>query len=166
MVECRDRSATTVSIITRRLREGKTYEDFRKAWFHTTGFGLGQGTTDEYRNRMFSLINMFDPREVIVIGFSKATPGQVEDALKIEVKFRGENPLDDVVEPGIGRTFGLLIAEDDFSAIGQIPYTPAAVQGEVTDMAEFDHTLHAMQALFSAAAAQRDAINEKRNERG
>jgi hypothetical protein len=34
------RLMTTVSILTRRLREGKTYEDFRKAWFHTTGFGV------------------------------------------------------------------------------------------------------------------------------
>ncbi len=30
-----------VSIITRRLEDGKTYEDFRKAWYHTIGFGNG-----------------------------------------------------------------------------------------------------------------------------
>ena len=24
----------TVAIVTRRLKEGKTYEDFRKAWYH------------------------------------------------------------------------------------------------------------------------------------
>jgi len=29
-----------VSIIIRRLKKGKTYEDFRKAWYHTTGFGI------------------------------------------------------------------------------------------------------------------------------
>ena len=27
-----------VAILKRRLRPGKTYEDFRKAWFHETGF--------------------------------------------------------------------------------------------------------------------------------
>ena len=31
---------TTVAILTRRLREGKSYDDFRKAWYHTTGFGV------------------------------------------------------------------------------------------------------------------------------
>ena len=30
----------TVAIVTRRLKEGKTYEDFRKAWYHTIGFGV------------------------------------------------------------------------------------------------------------------------------
>ncbi len=34
------RLVRTVSILTRKLREGKTYDDFRKAWFHTTGFGV------------------------------------------------------------------------------------------------------------------------------
>lgn len=28
-----------VAIIHRRLREGKTFEDYRRAWFHATGFG-------------------------------------------------------------------------------------------------------------------------------
>jgi hypothetical protein len=28
-----------ISILMRRLKEGKTYEDFRKAWYHTVGFG-------------------------------------------------------------------------------------------------------------------------------
>ena len=32
---------TTVAMITRRLKKGKTYDDFRRAWFHTTGFGVG-----------------------------------------------------------------------------------------------------------------------------
>jgi hypothetical protein len=27
----------TVAIITLRLKEGKTYEDFRRAWYHTVG---------------------------------------------------------------------------------------------------------------------------------
>jgi len=28
-----------ITIIHRRLREGKTFDDYRKAWFHATGFG-------------------------------------------------------------------------------------------------------------------------------
>jgi len=44
----------TVAIVTRRLREGNTYEDFRKAWYHTVGFGTV--------TRRYSLINAMDPR--------------------------------------------------------------------------------------------------------
>jgi hypothetical protein len=153
---------TTVSIITRRLREGKTYEDFRRAWFHTTGFGVRSGDGGQGSNRMFTLINMFDPREVIVIGFATATPDLVEEALKTEVKFRGDNPLDEVIEPGIGRTFGALVAEDNFSAAGDIPYTPPAIAGKETDMGEFSENLKTLAGLFAAASKQRDAINEAR----
>ena len=151
---------TAVSIITRRLKEGKTYEDFWKAWFHGTGFGIaGAG-----KNTMYSMVDIFDPREIIVIGFSTATPEVMEEALKIEVKFRGENPLDDVIEPSVGRTFALLVAEDDFGAVGEIPFTPAAVGGKPTNMAEFEKNLHTIASLFAAAAKKRDAItNQKKN---
>ena len=46
-----------VAILSRRLREGKTYDDFRKAWYHTVGFGTA--------NRMLTVINTLDPRETI-----------------------------------------------------------------------------------------------------
>ena len=156
---------TAVSIITRRLKEGKTYEDFRKAWFHSTGFGIA-GAGGNGKNTMYSMVNIFDPREIIVIGFSTATPAVMEEALKIEVKFRGENPLDDVIEPSVGRTFALLIAEDDFGAVGEIPFTPAAVGGKATNMAVFEKNLQAIASLFAAAAKKRDAINEERKNPG
>lgn len=46
-----------VAILSRRLKEGKTYEDFRKAWYHTVGFGTA--------NRMLTVINTLYPRETI-----------------------------------------------------------------------------------------------------
>ncbi len=153
---------TTVSIITRRLKEGKTYEDFRRAWFHTTGFSIEGDDESGSGNRMFSLINIFDPREITVIGFSTATLGQMEDALKIEVKFRGENPMDEVIEPEIGRTFTALVSEDDFSAAGLIPFCPPSVGGKETNMEEFEQTRLALLGLFAAASQERDAINEAR----
>jgi len=57
-----------VSIISRRLKEGKTYEDFRKAWYHTVGFGTA--------SKMYTMINTFNPREIVVIGFVEMTPDQ------------------------------------------------------------------------------------------
>ncbi|MGZ8875684.1 MAG: ROK family protein [Halobacteriota archaeon] len=107
----------TVSIITRRLKEGKTYEDFRKAWFHTVGFGTA--------STLYTVINAFDPREIIVIGFVEMDAGDDPMAiLRIDVKERRENPLDAVIEPEIGREFGILVAEDDFSAAGALEYRP------------------------------------------
>ena len=153
---------TTVSILTRRLREGKTYDDFRNAWYHTTGFGVKGKEVEGSENRMFSMINVFDPREVVVIGFATTTLEQLEDALDIDVKVRGENPLDDVIEPDIGRKFCALISEDDFSAVGNIPYKPPTIAGKKTDMAEFGNTMLSLQRLFGAASKKRDAVNEAR----
>jgi hypothetical protein len=156
---------TTVSIITRRLKEGKTYDDFRKAWFHTTGFGLNGAGTEGSSNRMYSMINIFDTREIVVMGFDTTTLGQLEAALAIDVKYRGENPLDAVIEPAIGRKFCAMVAEDDFSAAGDVPYKQPSVGGRQTNLAEFDRNLHAIRTLFAAAAEKRDAANEARRGR-
>ena len=156
---------TTISILTRRLKEGKSYDDFRRAWFHTTGFGLDGREAEGSSNRMYSMINIFDPREVTVIGFSTTTFDQLKDALDIDVKVRGGNPLDDVIEPEIGRKFCALIAEDDFSAAGDIPYKPAGVGGKETDMTVFNRNLEAVAGLYAAAAKKRDAVNEARRKK-
>ncbi|MDO9034110.1 MAG: ROK family protein [Methanoregula sp.] len=156
---------TTVSILTRRLKEGKTYEDFRKAWFHTTGFGVEGDDSEEGSNRMYTLINIFDPREVIVLGFANATLKQLDDALNIDVKVRGENPLDEVIEPEIGRSFCALVAEDDFSAVGYIPYCPPMIDGKMTDMQEFEKTRLALLSIFAAASQKRDTVNEARKKK-
>jgi hypothetical protein len=156
---------TTVSILTRRLREGKTYDDFRRAWFHTTGFGVSGKEVEGSSARLLTFINIFDPREVIVLGFATITPEQLKDALDIDVKVRGENPLDDVIEPAIGRSFALQIAEDDFSAVGDIPYKPAGIAGKETDMAEFDRNLKVVAGLYAAGSKKRDAVNEARKKK-
>jgi hypothetical protein len=156
---------TTVSILTRRLREGRTYDDFRRAWYHTTGFGVKGKEVPGSSNRMFTLINVFDPREIIVLGFATTTLEQLEDALNIDVKFRGENPLDKVIEPEIGRKFCALISEDDFSAVGDIPYKPPGIAGKETDMTEFGKNLQAIKELFAVASMKRDAVNEARKKR-
>jgi len=100
-----------------------------------------------------------------VLGFATTTLGQLEDALDIDVKVRGANPLDDVIEPEIGRKFCALIAEDDFSAVGEIPYKPAGIGGKETDMEEFGKNLQAIAGLYAAAARKRDAVNEARKKK-
>ncbi len=79
-----------VSIIKRRLKKGKTYEDFRKAWYHTTGFG----TT----SKLYTMINAFDKHEIIVIGVVDITLDQDPiKILRIDVKERLDNPLEDII---------------------------------------------------------------------
>ena len=154
----------TVSILTRRLKEGRTYEDFRRAWFHTTGFAVKGKDAGGGKAELLTFINIFDPREIIVLGFAATTLEQLKDALDIDVKVRGENPLDDVIEPAIGRAFALQVAEDDFSAAGEIPYSPAAIDGNTTDMAEVAEDLRALAGIYATAAKKRDATNEARKQ--
>ncbi|HXY12651.1 MAG TPA: ROK family protein [Thermoplasmata archaeon] len=138
-----------ISIVTRRLREGKTYDDFRRAWFHTVGFG----TTA----RLYTAVSVADPREIIVVAIGEVRPGQDPMALlRTDVKERTEHPLDAVIEPEIGRNFGVLVAEDDFSHPGQIPYRAAFVDGRPTDFAEVDQALSVGRTLIAKAAEERD----------
>ncbi len=158
------KTVRTVSILTRRLKEGKTYEDFRRAWFHTTGFAVKGKDAGSGKAQLLTFINIFDPREIIVLGFATTTLEQLRDALEIDVKVRGENPLDAVIEPEIGRSFALQVADDDFSAAGGIPYSPAMIDGKKTDMAEVAEDLLALAAMYTAAAEKRDAVNEARKQ--
>ena len=130
-----------VAILKRRLRPGKTYEDFRKAWFHETGFATA--------NRVLTMLNIADPSEVIVIGITRAD--SIEDAqriLAIDQQQRGASPLDEVIEPGIDRTFGLLVSEDDFSAGGSLAYRPAKIDGHQVDLSEVDAQVTAARQLL------------------
>ena len=142
-----------VAILTRRLKEGKTYEDFRKAWYDTVGFGTG--------NKMFSVINAFDPKEIIVIGMTEFDLDTLMAGLKIDVKERLDHSLE-VIEPSIGRTFGILVSEDDFSAQGSIDYKPPSVAGVETDLSKFFEDLQEVADTISKASAERDREKAER----
>ncbi len=143
----------TVAIVTRRLREGKTYEDFRKAWFHTEGFGTS--------SKLFTMINAFDPREITVIGFVETHPEEMSSKLEIDVKQRLDNPLDDVIEPQISRQFWVLVSADDFLASGSIEYEPASIGGKETDLEELTKQLQQVSEAITEASKKRDSAAEK-----
>jgi hypothetical protein len=143
-----------LSILTRRLKEGKTYEDFRRAWYHTVGFGAPA--------KLYSAINAFDPREVIVVALGEIPPGQDPvKILRIDVKERLEHPLEAVIEPEIGRTFGIVVSEDDFSPEGSIEFKPAAVGGKETDFREVAQGLELAKKLITQASAERDELKSR-----
>ena len=62
-----------VSILVRRLREGKTYDDFRRAWLPEKGFG--------WPTRVVTAQRLDDPREIVTIGFSDVGREEAESLL-------------------------------------------------------------------------------------
>lgn len=142
----------TIAIVTRRLKEGKTYEDFRKAWYHSVGFGTP--------SKLYTMINAADPCEIIVIGFVEAEPDQYLAGLDIDVKERLDHSLDDVIEPDIGRKFGILVSEDDFSADGSIEYKSASVAGKETDLNKVSHDLSEIAEMIVKASLKRDRARQ------
>ena len=108
-------------------------------------------------------MNVFDPREIIVVGLGEVKPGQDPmTLLRTDVKERQEHPLDAVIEPTIGRTFGIVVAEDDFSPKGEIPYQPASIEGHPTDFAEVGRALTLAQELIARAEEERQRANRDR----
>jgi len=153
-----------VSIIIRRLKKGKTYEDFRKAWYHTTGFGIDSDSPTDFKpplGRLYTVINAFDPQEIIVIGFGpEISQENLKATLNIDVKERLDNPLDEVIEPEISRSFGLLVSEDDFSPKGELEYEDPSVNGEKTDMAEVEGLISLIKKEIELASAKRDSLKK------
>jgi hypothetical protein len=136
-------------ILTRRLRDGKTYEDFRKAWYHTVGFGVPA--------KLYSAINAFDQREVIVVAMGQIEQGQDPlKVLRIDIEERLSHPLEEVIEPDIGRKFGIVVSEDDFSPAGELKFKPASVGGKETDFGEVATGLALAQKLISQWASERE----------
>jgi len=145
-------------IITRRLKKGKTYEDFRKAWYHTIGYGTPV--------KLYSAINAFDQREIVVVALGEVGAGQDPTKLiQIEVEERLEHPLEAVIEPEVGRTFGIVVSEDDFSPTGKMEYKPASIDGTETDFKEIAQGLELARMLFTRAAAEREATRKDRQVR-
>jgi hypothetical protein len=145
----------TVAIITRRLKEGKTYDDFRKAWYHTVGFGTS--------SKLYTVINANDPREIIVIGFVEMSIEKTPSTLRIDVRERLDRSLDDIIEPGIGRQFGLLVSEDDFSADGAIDYKPASVAGKETNFDDVSSNLSEIAKAIAQASKERNEAKKARD---
>lgn len=140
-----------VAIITRKLKSGKSYADFRKAWFHTVGFGRP--------SKLYTMINAFDSRKITVIGFidvGDVTDEQLLDGLRIDVKERLEHSLDEVIEPEIDRAFGILVAEDDFSSAGELGYLAPTIAGKETNLEDLYTKLQMFSQAITRASNERD----------
>ncbi len=98
-----------IAVLTRRLREGKTYADFREAWLPDQGFG--------FPTRVVSAQRVDDEREIITIGFSQLDEAEAEAQLARigPQEQRRHERIDAVVEPEMTRQFYVQVAEDDFT---------------------------------------------------
>jgi len=142
------------AIVTRTLKPGKTYDDYRKAWFHTNGFGVP--------TEMYTVINAFNPRELISIGILEVQDlKELFNALEIDVTDRLANQLDEVIESKIIRHFGLISAIDDFSPAGKLEYVPAQVDGEITDYEQIALHLETIASEIRKASVKRDALKKE-----
>jgi hypothetical protein len=98
-----------ISILMRRLREGKTLEDFRSAWQREGGFGVP--------TRVVTGQGLDDPREVVTIGFTDIELDEIEAFLERTApeEARRHERIAEVIEPTMTRAFYVQVADDDLS---------------------------------------------------
>ena len=98
-----------ISVLTRRLREGKTLDDFRAAWHRESGFGVP--------TRVVTGQSLEDPREIVTIGFTGIEVDEIDAFLARTAleEARRHDLIAEVIEPEMTRAFYLQVADDDLS---------------------------------------------------
>ena len=96
-------------VFVRRLREGKTYDDFRAAWYPDSGFGVPA--------RILSGTGITDEREVVTIGFVDAQPNDLEHLGErvLAAEATRHERIEAVIESTELRTFFVVEGDHDFS---------------------------------------------------
>ena len=101
-----------VAVFVRRLREGKTYEDFLEAWYPDKGFGFGGRGPITARS-------LDDERELLTIGFvdleSREQLGEAMSLLAAQESVRHDR-IDEVIESTTLRAIYEQLHEFDFSS--------------------------------------------------
>jgi hypothetical protein len=99
-----------VAVFVRRLRPGKTYEDFLEAWYPDRGFGFGgRGPVTARR--------LDDEREILTVGFVDLPRESLSDAMArvAEQEAVRHERIDEVIESTSLRGFYEQLDEFDFS---------------------------------------------------
>jgi hypothetical protein len=98
-----------ISVLVRRLKEGKTYADFREAWLPDEPFGVP--------TRVVSAQGLDDPRDIVTIGFSDMSPEEAQAFLErvgAQEEVRHDR-IDEVIEGDVTRSFYVQVGDDDFT---------------------------------------------------
>lgn len=117
-----------LAILVRRLREGKDYEDFVKAWYPDKGFGYASG-----RGPVVAT-SVSDPRDVVTVGFFELEPSEdMDSAIKriSEQEAARHERIEEVIESTSLRGLYEVNEEFDFTsdtsvAAGRPPYVERA----------------------------------------
>ncbi len=100
-----------LSVLARRLRPGKTYDDFLKAWYPEKGFELSA--------RVTTAVNIDDDREVLTLGVHDVehSPRQMREALTRIASQEAvrHDRIAEVVESTTIRGLFRVVSEYDFS---------------------------------------------------
>ena len=98
-----------ISILMRRLREGKTLDDFRAAWERQGGFGVP--------TRVLTGQGLDDPRDIVTIGFTDIELDEIEAMLERTApeEARRHERIAAVIEPEMTRAFYVQVGDDDLS---------------------------------------------------
>src|SRR5262249_12661144 len=102
-------ASMVLAVFVRRLREGKTYADFRAAWKAEKGFGVP--------TRVVNAQRIDDDREIISIGFVDLEPEDLAvgaERVADQEQVRHDR-IAEVIEPGSTRVFYVQRDEDDVS---------------------------------------------------
>ena len=95
-----------ISILTRRLREGRTLEDFRAAWQREGGFGVP--------TRVVTGQGLDDPQQILTVGFTNIEPEEIAAFLERTApeEARRHERIAEVIEPEMTRAFYVQVADD------------------------------------------------------
>jgi hypothetical protein len=102
--------AMVISVFRRRLREGKTLEDFREAWEAEHGFGVP--------TRVFNSVCLEDNREILTVAFARVEADSLAAATAsvAEQEAVRHSRIDEVIESTALRAFYEIRCEHDLSA--------------------------------------------------
>ena len=102
-----------VSVLIRRLREGRDYEDFKGAWYPSRGFGVP--------TRVLSGVSLADPREIVTVGFMHLAASRVAEVVgtpEAEAeRARRHAAIDAVIESFPVQAVYELVDDQDFSDV-------------------------------------------------
>jgi len=100
---------TLVSLFIRRLKPGKTYDDFHEAWKPSKGFGVP--------TRVINAVNLTDDREIVSVGLV-ALPLEQMETFKQQIVAQEQvrhDRISDVVEPDIRQAFYVIKNDDNLT---------------------------------------------------
>jgi len=99
-----------VAVFRRRLKDGKTFADFKEAWEAERGFGVPA--------RVIAATSLEDPQEVLTVGFVDIDPRGLASSTEevAEQEAKRHSKIDEVIESTELKAFYAVQSEHDFSA--------------------------------------------------